>query len=77
MPQSKIAKSMKTKKLSAGQKAAKTRISNYLNASAEEKARIDEIRHHAAVKAIQTRRAKKSKSPKKEKPHRKVDWNFF
>jgi len=66
----------KKKKLSAGQKAAKTRISNYLNASAEEKARIDEIRHQAAIKAIQTRRAKKTKSSKKDKTHRKVDWSL-
>jgi len=47
---------MKMTKISAGQKAAKTRIKNYLKASAEEKARIDEIRHQAAVKANQTRR---------------------
>jgi len=67
---------LKNKKLSAGQKAAKTRISNYINASAEEKAKIDEIRHQAAIKAIQTRRAKKTKSAKKEKPLRKVDWNI-
>jgi len=62
---------LKSKKLSAGQKAAKTRISNYINASAEEKARIDEIRHQAAIKAIQTRRAKKNKINQKRKTSKK------
>ena len=71
-----ITNSLKNKKLSSGQKAAKTRLENYLNASAEEKARIDEIRHQAAVKAIQSRRSKKTKSTKKERPHRNVDWSI-
>ena len=67
---------LKKKKLSPAQKAAKTRTENYLNASAEEKARIDEIRHQAAVKAIQSRRSKKIKSTQKERPHRNVDWSI-
>ena len=44
-------KSLKNKTLSPAQKAAKTRIDNYLNAGAKEKARIDEIRHLAAIKS--------------------------
>jgi len=70
-----IIDSLKNKKLSAGQKSAKTRIENYTKASAEEKARIDEIRHQAAIKAIQTRKSKKTISIKKEKSHRNVDWS--
>ena len=62
------------KKLSTGQKAAKIRMENYAKASAEEKARIDEIRHLAAVKAIQTRKSKKIKpllSSHKEKEQKR------
>ena len=66
---------MKNKKFSAGQKAAKTRIDNYLNASAKEKTRIDEIRHQAAIKAAQTKKSKNLKSTKTEKAHRDVDWS--
>ena len=66
---------MKNKKVSPGKKAAKTRAENYARASAEEKARIDEVRHQAAIKAIQNRKSKKSKSFKREKPHRNVDWS--
>lgn len=65
---------MKNSRKKAGIKAAKTRAENYARASAEEKARIDEVRHLAAVKAIQSRKSKKSKSLKAEKPHRNVDW---
>jgi len=72
----KTTNSLKNKERSGAQKAAKTRLENYLNASAEEKARIDEIRHQAAVKAIQSRRSKKIKSTKKERPHRNVDWSI-
>ena len=63
-------------KRSGGRKAAETRAKNYVNASAEEKARIDEIRHKAAIKANLARKSKKTKSVKKEKPHRKVDWSI-
>ena len=55
----------------AGKKAAQTRAEKYANASLEEKKRIDEIRHLAAIKAHQTRKLKLQKIPR---PHRKVDW---
>ena len=55
----------------AAKKAAQTRSEKYANASLEEKARIDEIRHLAAIKAHQTRKLKLQKIPR---PHRKVDW---
>ena len=57
----------------SGQKAANTRMDHYAKASAEEKIRIDEIRHLAAIKAIQTRRNKKTKTINKERTHRNVD----
>jgi len=60
----------------AGVKAAKTRAENYVKASAEEKARIDEIRHQAAIKAHQARKLKKTKSIKKVKTHRNVNWGI-
>ena len=62
----------KTDMSKAGYKAAKTRAQNYARASAEEKVRIDEIRHLAAIKANQTRKIKKSPIRKKIKP---TDWN--
>jgi len=55
-------------KLSSGQKAAKTRAKKYAKASAKEKARIDEKRRQAAIKAAKSRKSKpykKSKSSKK------------
>jgi len=51
---------MSTKKrIEAAKKAAETKAENYAKASAEEKARIDEIRHLAAIKAAQTKKSKK------------------
>ncbi len=61
------------KKNSAAKKAAKTRLENYLNAGAEEKTRIDKIRHQAAIKAAQTKKSKKTKSIKKETHTKKVN----
>ncbi len=58
---------------SSGQKSAKTRMDNYAKASVEEKIKIDEIRHLAAVKAIQTRKSKKSKAIPKERHHRNIE----
>ncbi len=55
-------------------KAAKTRAENYAKASAEEKARIDEIRHLAAIKAIQNRKSKK-KTKSSTKIPKKTDWS--
>jgi hypothetical protein len=66
----------KQKVISPAQKAAKTRIEKYAKASADEKARIDEIRHQAAIKAAQTKKSKKSKTVKPKKPHRDVDWSI-
>jgi len=60
----------------AGKKAAATRSHNYAQASAEEKARIDEIRHQAAIKAQQTRKKNKQTSKPQTREHRKVDWGI-
>lgn len=64
----------KNNKKLAAIKAAKTRAENYAKASAEEKARIDEIRHLAAIKAIQNRKSKK-KPKTSEHISRKTDWS--
>lgn len=54
-------------------KSAQTKAQKYANASIEEKKRIDEIRHLAAIKAHQTRKLKMQKIS--QIPHRKVDWD--
>ncbi len=64
----------KDKRKLAAIKAAKTRAENYAKASAEEKARIDEIRHLAAIKAIQNRKSKK-KTKSSSKIPKKTDWS--
>jgi len=64
---------IKNNSSSAAKKAVKTKAENYAKASAEEKTRIDEIRHQAAIKAAQTKKRMKGIHTK---PHRKVDWSI-
>ena len=67
----------KTNSLSPGKKAALTRADHYDRASAEEKARIDESRHQAAIKAAQTKKQNKGIKPiDRPKPIRKIDWSI-
>lgn len=67
-------KAARTKKRrQAAKKAAETKAENYAKASAEEKARIDEIRHLAAIKAAQTKKLKKK--PKITTVAKKPDWS--
>jgi len=60
---------MSTKRKSAAIKAARTKARNYAKASAEEKARIDEVRHLAAIKAARTKARSSGKHIKK------IDWS--
>jgi len=62
----------KTYSLSPGKKSAETKAKNYAAASADERARIDEIRHQAAIKAAETKRRMKGVQTKKGIP-KKID----
>jgi len=55
----------KSKKLSAGQKAARTRARNYANASPVERAKIDKKRSQAATKAAKSKKLQKGKQNEK------------
>ena len=63
------------KRREAAEKAARTKAENYAKASAEEKARIDEVRHFAAEKAARTKKLKRKKPKTSEHISRKTDWS--
>jgi len=70
-------KAAKTKKQrAAARKAAETKAKNYAQSSAQEKARIDEVRRQAAFKAAETKRLRKQKGKSGvTKIPKKADWS--
>jgi len=69
----KIEESIKKKpNMTSGQKAAITRLKNYRKASPKEKAKIDEKRHQAAIKAIKNREPKSTDKEKLKKNYKEI-----